>query len=222
LPAVAFVNFLQTHDQVGNRALGERLAATADPYALRLAVCCLLLAPAVPLIFMGEEFAASAPFRFFCDFAPDLAAAVRDGRRSEFSAFAQFADPAAHASIPDPGAEAEFGASKLDWRETALEGHAEWHTLYSDLLQLRRRCIAPHLPGKEHRGAFALEGDAALAVDWILGDGASLSLRANFSARNGVAVPPAAGERIHALGGETAPGKLDAWSAHWFLGTHDG
>src|SRR5205085_7397763 len=102
-----------------------------DHDALRLAVSCLLLAPAVPLVFMGEEFAASSPFRFFCDFAPDLAAAVRNGRRREFSSFARFRDPAAREAIPDPGAEAEFSFSKLEWGETALEGHAEWSTLYS-------------------------------------------------------------------------------------------
>jgi len=220
LPGTAFVNFLQNHDQVGNRVLGERIAAIADRNALRLAVSCLLLAPAVQLIFMGEEFAASSPFRFFCDFAPDLAAAVREGRRREFSAFARFQDPAARESIPDPGAEAEFNASKLAWRETALEAHAEWHVLYSDLLQLRRLHIVPRLSGNERGGVFSVEG-GGLAVDWVLGDGSTLHLRANFSPRDGVALTPAEGERIYTLGGATSAGKLDAWAARWSLGgTH--
>jgi maltooligosyltrehalose trehalohydrolase len=213
LPPGAFVNFLQNHDQVGNRAMGERLASLTEHRALRLAASCLLLAPAVPLVFMGEEFAASSPFRFFCDFAPELAAAVRDGRRSEFASFAHF--PAAPESIPDPGAEATFIASKLDWSETAREGHAEWHTLYGDLLQLRRLHVAPHLAGDRHRGVFELVGEHGLAVDWTLGDGAVLHLRANFSARNGVSIASAPGESIHAFA--TAGEMLDAWGANWSL-----
>jgi malto-oligosyltrehalose trehalohydrolase len=220
LPPGAFVNYLQTHDQVGNRALGERLAVIANRRVLRLATSCLLLAPGVPLVFMGEEFAASSPFQFFCDFAPHLAAAVREGRRSEFSSFARFGDAecqhAARATIPDPGAEATFLASKLDWGETAREGHAEWRTLYGDLLQVRRLHIAPHLSGGRHRGAFELAGEGGLAVDWILGNGAVLHLRANFSERNAVPVKSAPGDLIHA---DAAAGedRLNAWGATWSL-----
>ncbi len=218
LPPGAFVNFLQSHDQIGNRALGERLGAIADPRALRLGVSCLLLSPAVPMLFMGEEFAAGSPFQFFCDFAPELAAAVSVGRRNEFSSFARFADPVARDAIPDPGAEATFLASKLDWGEIAVESHARWHTLYSDLLRLRRLHIAPHLPGSASRGRFELHDAAGIAVDWTLGDGAELHLRANFSARDGVALAAAPGEGIYSTQGANA-GALPAWGARWSLET---
>jgi maltooligosyltrehalose trehalohydrolase len=216
LPATAFVNFLQTHDQVGNRAHGERLAGLSDPRALRLGAACLVLAPAVPLIFMGEEFAASAPFQFFCDFGPDLAASVCEGRRSEFSSFQRFSDPADSALIPDPGEAATFHASKLDWDEVAREGHSEWHTLYCDLLQLRRLHIAPHLAGEEHHAVFK-GGDEGLAIDWTLGDGAHLYLRANLSPRDGVPIDKAPGECVFAIGGAEAGRSLPAWSAIWSL-----
>jgi maltooligosyltrehalose trehalohydrolase len=222
LPPGAFINFLQTHDQVGNRAMGDRVAASADVRALELGAACLLLAPAVPMIFMGEEFAASTPFQYFCDFAPELAAAVCEGRRSEFAGFARFSDPAARDSIPDPGAASTFFASKLDWGETAQDGHAQWHTLYSDLLQARRVHIAPLLAGAAHRGKFDVVGDDGLAVDWMFGNGAGLHLRANFSSRDGVRVPGAPGDCIYSSAGATPGTPMPAWGAVWTLDTaHD-
>ena len=102
LPPTAFVSFLQNHDQVGNRAFGERIIQIADRRAVRAAAAILLLAPSPPLLFMGEEFGAETPFLFFCDFEKDLAAAVTAGRRNEFAHFARFNDPAERERIPDP------------------------------------------------------------------------------------------------------------------------
>ena len=119
LPPTAFVPFLQNHDQVGNRAFGERLCSLASEQALRAATTVLLLAPAPPLLFMGEEFGAATPFLFFCDFGPQLAAAVTAGRRREFARFARFSDAQAQAQIPDPNDVHTFESSKLDW---ALSG----------------------------------------------------------------------------------------------------
>lgn len=217
LPPSAFVAFTQTHDQVGNRALGERIAALANPAALRLGVICLLLAPSMPMLFMGEEFAASSPFRFFCDFGPELATAVHDGRRREFSSFERFRDPAAQACIPDPNADETFLVSKLDWREVAAPGHREWHSLYSELLELRRRLIVPHLAGSAHAGRWSLTGENGLAVDWILGDGTALHLRANFSAAPLAEGARPAGKVIYATAGAPAPDALPAWGALWTL-----
>src|SRR3954466_16041880 len=180
LPPSAFVNFIQNHDQIGNRALGERLSALVPAPVQRLETVCLLLAPSVPLLFMGEEFAASSPFLFFCDFGPELAPKVVKGRREEFAAFERFRTPQAQACIPNPGAEQTFTASKLDWNEFVKAGHAQWHTLFSDLLELRRRRLVPHLAGSRHEAYFAVDG-AGLSVDWTLGDGSQLHLRANFS-----------------------------------------
>ena len=217
LPPLAFVPFLQNHDQVGNRALGERLHAIADPAALRLATAALLLAPAVPLLFMGEEFASTSPFLFFCDFAGELAQAVRDGRRREFAAFARFADPAARERIPDPGALETFERSKLRWEEASRPGHREWLALYRELLALRARHVVPHLAGDRFAATHAVHGSSGLAVDWTLADGARLHLRANFSGAPIEGLPPAAGETIHAQGGDVEGSHASAWSGRWSL-----
>ncbi len=119
LPPGAFVGFLQNHDMVGNRAFGDRIQSFSDERLLDAAYACLLLTPQVPMLFMGEEFAASTPFLFFCDFGPELARAVAQGRRREFKRFAAFADDAAAAAIPDPGSPQTFEASKLRWEERA-------------------------------------------------------------------------------------------------------
>ncbi|WP_285411117.1 malto-oligosyltrehalose trehalohydrolase [Variovorax sp. efr-133-TYG-130] len=168
LPSQAFVSFLQTHDQVGNRAFGERLHALGDPVLTRAAMACLLLSPHVPMLFMGDEFAASTPFLYFCDFGPELAKAVSDGRRSEFGGFAAFKDEAARARIPDPNAESTFLASKLNWRERGSRAHFARFSEVQQLLELRRRLIVPHLAGSTGAGVFLCE-NGTLRVHWDLG-----------------------------------------------------
>src|SRR5262249_32136680 len=143
LPPCAFVGFLQNHDMIGNRAFGDRVTQIADPRLLPAAYACLLLSPQVPMLFMGEEFAASTPFRFFCDFGPDLAASVAAGRRREFKRFAAFADDAAIAAIPDPNAETSFLDSKLRWAERQLPAHHARLTFIQQLLEVRRRHLSP-------------------------------------------------------------------------------
>src|SRR5207244_2873753 len=144
LPLDAFVSFLQTHDQVGNRAWGERIGKLAPERAVHAAIACLLLSPAPPLLFMGEEFAAATPFLFFCDFEPELAAAVSRGRREEFKAFMRAASGRADAAeFPDPSADQTFQRSKLDWSSLERAPHAEWQALHRALLELRRTEIVP-------------------------------------------------------------------------------
>jgi maltooligosyltrehalose trehalohydrolase len=214
LPATAFVSFVQTHDQVGNRAFGERIAQIASPEALRAALACLLLAPAPPLLFMGEEFAASTPFLFFCEFGPELAAAVTRGRRAEFGKFVRFHDPAVQATIPDPNDPATFAASQLQWAELDEPVHRQWLALYRALLGVRHRDIVPRLAGMRSGGTFALTGDDVLRVDWTLGDGARLHLAVNFAhTQRDVDNPP--GEILYASGslrgGDPARGVLAAY-----------
>jgi malto-oligosyltrehalose trehalohydrolase len=216
LAPLAFVPFLQNHDQVGNRALGERLAALADPRALRLLTAALLLSPAIPLVFMGEEFAASSPFLFFCDFHGELAAAVRDGRRREFAAFERFRDPAARSRIPDPGAAETFLASKLAWEEAHHGEHAAMLALYRELLRIRFARIVPHLSGGRFAARFELHGEAGLAVDWTLADGARLHLRGNFSEREARGIPAAPGAPLHSEGGAQVD-RFPPWSGAWTL-----
>jgi len=176
LSSTAFVSFLQNHDQVGNRALGERLTTLADPRALKAAMSLLLLCPQIPMLFMGEEVGAREPFLFFTDFQGDLASAVREGRRKEFSGQPGFTDPATCARIPDPNALSTFEASR--WTENATDAD-EWRTLITQLLTLRRVRIVPGLKGCKTLGAVVLDSKAVLAR-WRLGDGATLTLAVNL------------------------------------------
>jgi malto-oligosyltrehalose trehalohydrolase len=178
LPPGAFVSFLQTHDQVGNRAFGERLGQLAARSKLRAATACWLLAPAVPMLFMGEEFGAGTPFLYFCDFGPELSAAVARGRRDEFARFERFADPALRETIADPSAPETFERSKLRWEEAAANG--DWLDFYRHCLLLRHQYLAPLL-AQPVRGSFTVDDAGLLTVDWTLGEQARLHLRANFA-----------------------------------------
>ncbi|MDR6713672.1 maltooligosyltrehalose trehalohydrolase [Pseudomonas hunanensis] len=187
LPPSAFVLFLQNHDQIGNRALGERLSRLCSPQALRAATGLLLLSPMIPLLFMGDDDGSCKPFLFFTDFHDELADAVREGRRGEFAHFAAFADPEQRAQIPDPNAAATFDASR-PCRQEVLAG---WHGLYQQLLELRRRHVVPHLPGSRALGAQVL-GDKALSARWRLGNGSELRIDLNLGAdAQPVTLPPA-------------------------------
>jgi malto-oligosyltrehalose trehalohydrolase len=199
LPTVAFVDFTQTHDQAGNRAFGERLVALADARALRTALACVLLAPAVPMLFMGEEFGASTPFLFFCDFEAGLGAAVTRGRREEFGRFARFRDPLARESIPDPNAESTFTASRLDWSEASTERGREWLALYRRLLDVRRAHIVPRLGPAARGGAFDVADGRVLHVRWSLCDASTLHIAANWSPQPARA-PAIAGDVLYADG----------------------
>jgi maltooligosyltrehalose trehalohydrolase len=181
LPPAAFVPFLQNHDQVGNRAFGERLARLTEPRALRAAMTLLLLAPSPPLLFMGEEFASETPFRYFCDFEPELAAAVTRGRRGEFARFERFASKDAREAIPDPSDPRTFLDSKLDWADLRLPRHAEWLWFCRHLLALRHKEIIPRLPYiRPGRAGFELLKGQGLRVVWPLRGGGALTLLANF------------------------------------------
>nr|WP_246346536.1 malto-oligosyltrehalose trehalohydrolase [Sphingomonas endophytica] len=171
LSPTRFVAFLQNHDQVGNRALGERLIALTDKAKLRAATALLLLCPQVPLLFMGEEEGSETPFLFFTDFHDELADAVREGRRKEFAKFDAFADPEARAHIPDPNAVTTFEASVPRPGPEAVE----WRTFYKELLTLRGERIVPHLAGAMSVGAQVL-GEAAVVARWRLGDGTTLGV----------------------------------------------
>ncbi|MES2532529.1 MAG: malto-oligosyltrehalose trehalohydrolase [Pseudomonadota bacterium] len=207
LPLGAFVSFLQTHDQVGNRAFGDRIASLADPGLLQAAYACLLLSPHVPMLFMGEEYAASTPFLYFCDFGPELAAAVSNGRRAEFGKFAAFADEAARARIPDPNAASTFVASRLRWDERLSTPHREFMAHIHALLGIRRRAIVPRLEGQRTGGRFWRDGEA-LRVEWPVGGadgqpgGARLQLVAHFGKEPiaGIAAPD--GDTLYAYGAE--------------------
>lgn len=216
LPPTAFVGFLQNHDQIGNRDFGERLSTLADPAALRAVTAILLLAPSPPLLFMGEEFGAAQPFQFFCDFGPELAAAVTTGRRREFAGFARFgADRLAE--IPDPCAVSTFEHAKLDWTSTAVAPHDAWLSLYQNLLALRRDFVMPHLTGtRGGQAQYQIVAGCGLVVRWRLSDESMLGLVANLGARplSGIKRPP--GELFYASD-ESPQSSMPPWSVAWFI-----
>lgn len=217
LPGPAFISSLQTHDQVGNRAMGERLAMLAPPDAVRAVTAALLLSPHVPMLFMGEEFAASSPFLFFCDFGNELADAVREGRRNEFKRFEKFRDPAVRATIPDPNALATFERSRLVWAEVGEPGHREWHELYRDLLHRRSTHLMPRLGEVEGNARFEIVGQGGLRIDWSFADGARLHLAGNFSASPAAGLPRPAGRVIYASHAEEEGGRMPPWAVVWTL-----
>ncbi|AVO58997.1 malto-oligosyltrehalose trehalohydrolase [Pseudomonas chlororaphis] len=192
LPPSAFVLFLQNHDQIGNRAFGERLVRLAEPQALRAATVLLLLSPMIPLLFMGDELAAPQPFLFFTSHHGELADAVREGRRGEFAAFSAFADPHKREQIPDPNAPDTFLASRP---QADPDQGEQTRALYRQLLQLRREHIVPYLPGAEALGAEVL-AEGALCARWRLGNGQELRIDLNLSPRNVEQRPPNAAQRL--------------------------
>ena len=154
IPASRFVICLQNHDQIGNRALGQRLNDQLDQPAYRAASVLLLMAPQTPLIFMGQEWAAGTPFLYFTDHHPELGRLVTEGRRGEFRHFAAFSDPIAREQIPDPQAASTFLASQLSWDERVAEPHASMLRLYQALLALRRGEPALRRPWPFHVAAL--------------------------------------------------------------------
>ncbi len=221
LPGTAFVTFLQNHDQVGNRAFGERLVALAPPDAVRAATALHLLLPRLPLLFMGEEWGAPEPFLYFSDLGPPFGASVSEGRRQEFARFPAFADPAMRARIPDPQAAATRDASVLDWRRRDRPPHRAWLALHRELLRVRREAIVPLLEtGAAPRSAFRVLDRAAFEASWAFPGDRLLRVVANLGpeAAAGVALRGDWGRRLFALGLAAAPGpKLPPWSIAWFL-----
>jgi len=170
--------------------MGERLHHQVEPAAFHAAVALLLCAPQVPLLFMGQEWAASTPFRYFTDHAPELGRLVTRGRREEFRRFASFADEATRAGIPDPQDVATFEGSRLEWGERAAEPHASTLRLHRALLALRRRAPALRDARVGAHEAVALD-DVTLALRREAEDGPPLVLVARLSGGGEVTVPAA-------------------------------
>lgn len=189
LAPTAFVLFLQNHDQVGNRPFGDRLTTLADAAALDAAIALQLLCPQIPLIFMGEEEGCRAPFLYFTDHHGELADAVREGRRREFSGFTRFTE-----TIPDPNAQDTFESSR------PAAGEPTRRTRYRKLLNLRAAFVTPHLVGARSLSAEA-GGPACVAARWRLGNSAILTLACNLG-RDGGTIQPAKGDLLF----ETRPG----------------
>jgi 1,4-alpha-glucan branching enzyme len=222
LPPTKFVDFLQNHDQIGNRAFGERITALAPHEAVKAAVAVLLLAPAIPLLFMGDEWAASTPFLFFSEFGPDLARAVTEGRRKEFAAWPAFADPTARERIPDPQDPATMRAATLDWDERAFGEHREMLEHYQRLLALRHGVLVPRLAHGVESDGYQVLGKQTIRTRWRFGDDGALTLVAHLGARPERVSYAVAGAPLYVLG--DVPTRADhvalrPWSVGWFLAT---
>jgi malto-oligosyltrehalose trehalohydrolase len=215
LPPCAFVSFIQNHDQVGNRALGERLGMIADERALRAVAAIYLLLPQVPMLFMGEEWNADRPFPFFCDFSGDLGAAVTEGRRAEFAAFPEFQSLEMRERIPDPQAFETFESAKLDWTAVNRSPHREWLAWYRSIIRTRHSEIVPLMPRITAGGRWQLLGTHAVGVQWACGD-CRLALVANLS-RSTVSLGPAAGRTLWLDGAIAVDGLAEPWTVRWSL-----
>jgi maltooligosyltrehalose trehalohydrolase len=211
LSPIAFINFLQNHDQIGNRALGDRLERIGNPKAIEAALVITLLAPAIPMLFMGEEWGSRAPFPFFCDFGGDLADAVRKGRRAEYAwAYAEFGD-----EVPDALDPSTRDSAVLDWNERDAPAARKRLTLVRDLLNVRQREIVPRLAGAAFGEARA--GDnRLLTANWRMDDGATLRLLANLSNQ---AISHAPGGPAGTLiWGSELGDSVPPWSVFWRIG----
>ena len=222
LPLSAFVSFLQNHDQIGNRAFGERITNIADHRAVRAALAILLLAPSPPLFFMGDEFGAETPFLFFSDFGKDLAAATTAGRRNEFARFAAFQDEAARARIPDPSSAATFESSLLDWSTVGQPVHRDWLNFYRKLLQLRCQHIVPLVSAADlPNSGYEAQGERGLTVHWELSDRSQLSLMVNLGPGSLSGFTRPESQIIFASDGVSADalnrGTLPGWSVVWLV-----
>lgn len=221
VPITAFISFLQNHDQVGNRAFGERLVSIADRRAVRAAMAILLLAPSPPMLFMGEEFGAETPFLFFCDFEKDLASAVTSGRRNEFAHFAAFRNPADRERIPDPNSENTFQASRLEW-STNLPRHQDWLSFCHDLIAVRQKIVTPRLSAACNiKADYEVSKNHGLTVNWVFQDRSRLTLVANLGAEDLAGITPPSFPVIYATEQVSAEGlkrkRLPPWSVTWFL-----
>lgn len=220
----AFVSFIQTHDLIGNRVLGERIAKLATPEAVRAIAAIYLLLPQIPMLFMGEEWAATTPFPFFSDYGGELAEAVRRGRVEQMKRTSHVDEQTLN-RMPDPEAESTFLSVKLRWEDLGEPDHAAQVDWYRRILEARRRLILPLLNGlPENCGSYQVRGPGHLECRWSTGDGRQLRLAANLCAR------PAGGfasedknEVIWLEGTQLEPdtlepGTLGAWTVRWSLG----
>jgi maltooligosyltrehalose trehalohydrolase len=213
LAPTAFVNFLQNHDQIGNRALGDRLEGNVSARKIEAALAITLLAPAIPMLFMGEEWGSKVPFPFFCGFEGDLAEAVREGRRREYAwAYAKYGD-----EVPDPLALSTFQSAVLDWEKRGEAAGKKRLALVQELLATRRREIIPRLAGAAFGDAHAAD-NGLLTAYWRMGDGATLRLMASLS-DSAMAHQPRETTGRQIWGGESGD-LLPPWSVFWRLDAH--
>ena len=217
VPPNAFVSFLQSHDLVGNRIFGERVTSLLPAEVVRALVAVALLLPQTPMLFMGEEWGASSPFPYFCDFHGDLGKAVQKGRCEQISKLPGVSQEDLQ-KAPDCQAESTFRSAKLHWEERSEGEHAAWLELYRGLLAVRLKEIAPLLEGLSGRcGSYRVLGAGGLAMEWKLAGGVHLHLAANLwhKARGGFGEQD--GASLWSEGNAGDGDELGPWAVRWSL-----
>jgi len=199
-----YVAFLQNHDQIGNRACGDRIHPLACLHSYRAAAATYLLAPQIPMLFQGEEWAASTPFPFFSDLADHFVEPVRTGRLAAF--------PTELTELPDPFDPQTFASAKLDWSERNRSRHARLLDWYRSILRARQREIAPLIDRIDAPGRWRLEGPM-IRIDWLAGD-RTLSLALNLSRQSTELETPISG-RIFWHEGRISGRHCSPWSLAW-------
>lgn len=218
LPPGAFISFIQNHDQIGNRAFGERMDQITGEEPLRALAAIYLLMPQVPMLFMGEEWRASQPFPYFCDFHGELADQVREGRKNEFASFPEFQDPAQRDRIPDPLAEETFRSAKLNWEELHEDAGKECLERHCNLIAVRQREIAPLMDSiTGNMAAFEVLGPGAVVVCWTVEGGRELRLYANLCDRPNAQFPQTQGRILWHEGPQPEGSTYAAWTVRWTM-----
>ena len=213
VPPTAYISFLQTHDLIGNRIAAERLDRLVSKEALRAVCSILLLLPQTPMLFMGQEWGASQPFPFFCDYRGELAGKIRDGRAESLRTMHSTDDLS---GAFDPGAESTFRAAQLNWDELGHEPHATELAWFRNILGVRRERIAPLLADlRERCGNAQVLSPGAFVIAWPFAEGKTLTLRANLTWGEHADFPTT-GETIW-LEGWQADDRLGPWSVRWSL-----
>jgi len=209
LPPTAFVSFIQNHDQIGNRAKGDRMVAGHAMASMKAIAAIYLLSPQIPLLFMGEELGSATPFPFFCDFDEALNSTVKIGRREELKRLPGFdVDDA-----PDPTLEETFLRAKLPWCD---DGSArQFQEFYRQLIAVRHRAIIPLIARAQGQSAVSDQEGPLIRVKWQFG-GAILRLVANLSDAIVATALPCPEEMLF-VSGRRSNDSIDAWSVIWSL-----
>ena len=212
VPPTAYIGFLQTHDLIGNRIAAERLDRLVSKEALHAVTAILLLLPQTPMLFMGQEWLASQPFPFFCDYKGDLARKIREGRADSLRKMHSTDDLG---GAFDPGAESTFRAAQLDWNQLGHEPHATELGWYRNILGVRRDHVAPLLADlRERCGSARVLSPGAFVIDWHFA-GRTLTLSANLTwTEHGMFA--AAGQTLWLEGWQDGE-RLGPWSVRWSL-----
>ena len=212
VPPTAFTAAIQTHDLVGNRILGDRVYAIAPKGAIRAVAAAQMMLPQIPMLFMGDEWGASTPFPYFCDFHGELGEQVRKGRCEQLAKMHN-AGPEELRNAPDPQAEETFRSAKLKWDESTEGEHAEWSEWYRRILRARLESVVPLLGGvSDACGRYTVVGPKALRIEWTLAHGTSLILQANLCAEGHDGFATTEGREVWREGWIESETRLGAWS----------